>query len=63
MHVILRFLSTVLAVLYLIDRVGIDLGGLNPFYWYRRRAFAKKYQSDPIYSVVDPVDVAARHPC
>jgi len=34
-------------------------GGMNPFYWRRRRAWAKKYQGDPIYSVEDPMHVAA----
>ena len=43
MHVILGILSSIVAILYALDRLGIDLGGLNPFYWYRRRAFAKKY--------------------
>jgi len=59
MHLVLGFLGTVITILYLLDRLGIDLGGLNPFYWYRRRAFARKYGSDPIYSVEDPIHVAA----
>jgi len=45
--------------LYLLNRLGINLGGLNPFDWRRRRAFAKKYGADPIYSVENPVDIAA----
>ena len=59
MHLVLGFLGTVVTVLFLLDRLGIDLGGMNPFYWYRRRAFAKKYGSDPIYSIEDPIHVAA----
>jgi len=59
MHLVLGFLGTVVTVLFLLDRLGIDLGGMNPFYWYRRRAFAKKYVSDPIYSIEDPIHVAA----
>lgn len=59
MHVLLGFLGSVITVLYMLDRLGIDLGGMNPFHWYRRRAFAKKYGSDPIYSVEDPVHIAA----
>jgi len=39
--------------------MGVNLGGLNPFDWRRRRAFAKKYGADPIFSVENPVDVAA----
>lgn len=59
MHVLLGLLTAIATLLYALDRVGIDLGGMNPFHWYRRRAFAKKYGSDPIYSVEDPVHIAA----
>ena len=59
MHILLGLLGSIITVMYFLDRMGIDLGGLNPFYWYRRRAFAKKYGSDPIFSIEDPVHVAA----
>ena len=59
MHVVLAVLGSVVTILYMLDRLGIDLGGMNPFYWRRRRAWAKKYQGDPIYSVDDPMHVAA----
>lgn len=59
MHILLGLLGAMVTVLYLLDRLGIDIGGLNPFYWYRRRAFVKKYGADPIYSIEDPVHVAS----
>ena len=59
MHVVLGLLGTIVTILYLLSRLGIDLGGMNPFFWYRRRAFATKYGNDPIYSVEDTVHVAA----
>lgn len=59
MHILLGLLGSIVTILYILDRVGIDLGGLNPFYWYRRRAFAKKYGADPIFSIEDPVHVAS----
>ena len=59
MHILIGFLGSVVTVLYLLDRLGIDLGGMNPFHWYRRRAFIKKYGSDPIYSIEVPVHIAA----
>ncbi len=59
MHIVLGLLGTLVTVLYLLDRLGIDIGGLNPFYWYRRRAFAKRYGADPIYSIEDPVHIAS----
>ena len=59
MHIILGALGSIVTILYLLDRLGIDLGGMNPFYWYRRRAFAKKYGADPIFSVEDPMHIAS----
>ena len=59
MHIVIGVLSALVTIFYLLDRLGIDIGGLNPFYWRRRRAWAKKYQGDPIYSVEDPMHVAA----
>lgn len=59
MHIILGVLTSLVSILYLLDRMGIDLGGLNPFYWRRRRAWARRYHGDPIYSVEDPMHVAA----
>jgi hypothetical protein len=59
MHVLIGLLGSLVTILYLLDRLGIDIGGLNPFYLYRRYAFAKKYGADPIYSIEDPIHVAS----
>ena len=59
MHILLGLLGSIVTILFIFDRLGIHLGGMNPFHWYRRRAFAKKYGSDPIYSIEDPVHIAA----
>lgn len=59
MHIIIAFLGSLLTIFYLLDRLGIDVGGLNPFYLYRRYAFAKKYGADPIFSVEDPMHIAS----
>lgn len=59
MHIVLGLLGAIVTILFLLDRLGVDIGGLNPFYWRRRRAWAKRYEGDPIYSVEDPKHVAA----
>ena len=59
MHIIIGFLGSLVTIFYLLDRLGVDIGGLNPFYWYRRHAFAKKFGADPIYSIEDPLHVAS----
>lgn len=59
MHIVIGILSAILTILYILDRVGIDVGALNPWSWRRRRAWAKRYHGDPIYSVDDPIQAAA----
>ena len=59
MHILIGFLGSLITVFYLLDRLGIDIGGFNPFHWRRKRAWMKQYDSDPIYSVEDPMHVAA----
>lgn len=59
MHILIAFLGSLVTVFYLLDRLGIDIGGFNPFHWHRKRSWMKKYNSDPIYSVEDPMHVAS----
>jgi uncharacterized tellurite resistance protein B-like protein len=59
MHIIIGFLGSLVTIFYLLDRLGVDIGGLNPFYWYRRYAFAKKFGADPIFSIEDPLHIAS----
>ena len=59
MHIVLGLLTTIVTILFLLDRLGIDLGGLNPFGWRLRRTYAKQYGADPIYAIEDPIHVAA----
>jgi len=62
MHILLGLLSTIVTILVLFKRLsdaGIDIGWLNPFTWRRRRAWRKKYQGKPIFSLSDPLEVAA----
>ncbi|MEO0573992.1 MAG: TerB family tellurite resistance protein [Pseudomonadota bacterium] len=62
MHIILGFLSSIVTILWLLHRLaemGIDLGGLNPWSWQRRRKFRAAYQGDPIYTLEDPMEAVA----
>lgn len=62
MPVILVVLGSIVAILILLKGLadaGIDLGGLNPFLWRRRRQWRDKIHGNPIFSVQDPKDLAA----
>ncbi len=62
MHLILAFLGTVVTILILVNRLsdaGLDIGWLNPFTWRRRRAWRKKFEGNPVFSLSEPMEVAA----
>ncbi len=62
MHIILGLLGTIVSILILFSRLadaGIDLGGLNPFLWYRRRKWRKTCQGNPLFTITSPMDATA----
>jgi len=62
MHIILGVLGTIVTILVLFKRLsdaGIDIGWLNPFSWHRRRTWRKKYEGNPIFTLDNPLEVAA----
>ncbi len=62
MHIVLALLGTIVTILVLLSRLanaGIDLGGLNPFLWNRRRKWRKKHDGNPIFRVDKPLDATA----
>jgi len=59
---ILAVLGAIVAILILLNRLadaGIDLGGLNPFLWRRRKNWKDKLEGNPIYQIDSPMDVVA----
>jgi len=62
MHIILGILGSVITILVLVNqlsRTGVELGGLNPFAWARRRKWQKKYHADPAFSLDRPMEAVA----
>lgn len=62
MHIILGLLGTIITILILLNRLadaGIDLGGLNPYLWNRRRKWRNKYEGNPIFKIESPMDATA----
>ncbi len=62
MHIVLALLGSVITVLILLSRLadaGIDLGGLNPFLWHRRRKWRKKHEGNPLFKMDNPMDATA----
>lgn len=62
MHIVLGILGTIVTILVLLNQLaqnGIDLGGLNPFLWRRRRRWQKQLEGNPVYRLESPLDVTA----
>ncbi len=59
---ILAILGAIVTILILLNRLanaGIDLGGLNPFLWHRRKQWKDKLEGNPIYQMDSSMDVVA----
>ncbi|MFK7885541.1 MAG: TerB family tellurite resistance protein [Gammaproteobacteria bacterium] len=62
MHIIIGALGSIVTILWLLHRLaemGIDLGGLNPWLWQRRRHWKQKFEGNPIFGLDDPMEVTA----
>jgi len=62
MHIILGALGMIVSILVLLNRLaeaGIDIGGLNPFLWHRRRKWRNMYQGNPVFKIDSPMDATA----
>lgn len=62
MHILLGLLGVIVTLVILLKRLadaGIDLAGLNPFLWRRRRNWRLKVEGDPIFAIEQPRDMAA----
>jgi len=62
MHIILSVLGAIVTILVLVKKLsdaGIDIGWLNPFTWRRRRAWRKKFEGNPVFTLDGPLEVAA----
>jgi len=60
MHIILAFLGTIITILILLKRLaeaGIDLGGLNPFLWRKKRQWQKRIEGNPIFQIDQPLEM------
>lgn len=62
MHIIIAIISAAAGLIWAINSLqqsGFRLSSLNPFYWHRRTKWRKQYAENPLYSLENPMDVAA----
>ena len=62
MHILIGAISALAGLIWAfvaLQRAGLDLNSLNPFLWLRRARWKQKYCEKPIYTLDQPLDVAA----
>ena len=62
MHILLALITAIATILIVLKRLadnGIDLAGLNPFLWRRRRNWRLQLEGNPVFSIDNPRDMAA----
>ncbi|MBV1911726.1 MAG: TerB family tellurite resistance protein [Kangiellaceae bacterium] len=62
MHIVIGIISALAGLIWAINslqRSGFRLSSINPFYWARRNKWKKQYAENPLYSLTDPMEVAA----
>ncbi len=59
MHVLIALLTAIASLLYALDRIGVDIGWLNPWAWSRRRRWRKQLNANPAFNLESPMEAMA----
>lgn len=62
MHIVLGVISAAAGLIWALvalQRSGFNPTSINPFLWFQRSQWRRKYTEKPIYNLRDPMDVAA----
>jgi uncharacterized tellurite resistance protein B-like protein len=59
MHILIGLITAVATLLFAMDRVGIDIGWLNPWAWRRRRRWIKQLNANPAFNLDSPMEAMA----
>lgn len=59
MHILITLITLIGSVLFVLDRLGVDIGWLNPWAWKRRRRWIKQLHTNPAFNLDSPMEAAA----
>ncbi len=59
MHILIGLITAIATLLYTLDRIGVDIGWLNPWAWGRRRRWIKQLSTNPAFNLDSPMEATA----
>ena len=59
MHILIAFITVLVSLLYALERLGIDIGWINPWAWNRKRKWMKQYHANPSFCIESPLEAVA----
>jgi len=59
MHVLLALVTALATILFVLEKLGIDVGWLNPWAWSRRRRWLKQLHVNPAFNLDSPMEAVA----
>lgn len=62
MHIVIGIITALAGLIWALvslQRAGFNISSLDPFAWYRRTQWKKKYGAKPLYNLGTPLEVAA----
>ncbi|MEO1080344.1 MAG: TerB family tellurite resistance protein [Pseudomonadota bacterium] len=59
MHILIGLITAIATLLFALDRLGVDIGWLNPWAWQRRRRWVKQLSVNPAFNLESPLEAVA----
>lgn len=59
MHILIGLLTAIATLLFALEKLGVDIGWLNPWAWKRRRRWIKQLSVNPAFNIDSPMEAAA----
>lgn len=59
MHILIGLLTAIATLLFALERLGVDIGWINPWAWRRRRRWMKQLDVNPAFNLESPMEAVA----
>ena len=59
MHIIMALITALATLLFVLEKLGVDIGWFNPWAWSRRRRWLKQLHINPAFNLDSPMEAAA----